>query len=166
MSTATLETPPALGAAPGRGLRKFKNNLATVLITAISRDVYERTPAQNVEAAWALGSTRWEMIRLAVLPYGRPGVISGAMLGLGRALGETIAVFMIISPVFTIQPHVLANGGSSVSALIALRYGEATKLGTSALMAAGLALFAMTLVVNFFASVVVNRSRSGAESDG
>ncbi len=69
------------------------------IVTAISRDVFERTPRQNVEAAWALGATRWEMIRLAVLPYGRPGVISGAMLGLGRALGETIAITLILSKV-------------------------------------------------------------------
>ena len=67
------------------------------IITAISRDVFERTPPQNIEGAWALGATRWEMIRMAVLPHGRPGVISGAMLGLGRALGETIAVTLILS---------------------------------------------------------------------
>ena len=86
------------------------------------------------------------------------------MLGLGRALGETITVYMIISPVFTIQPHILQNGGNSVAALIALRYGESTPIGLSALMAAGLALFAMTLIVNFGASMVVARSRSGAAS--
>jgi phosphate transport system permease protein len=86
------------------------------------------------------------------------------MLGLGRALGETIAVYMIISPVFVIQPNILQNGASSVAALIALRYGESTEMGLSALMAAGLALFTMTLIVNFGASIVVARSRSGAAS--
>jgi phosphate transport system permease protein len=91
-------------------------------------------------------------------------MIGGTMLGLGRALGETIAVYLIISPVFIIQPRILESGTSSVASLIALRYGEATNFGTSALMAAGLALFLMTLVVNFIASSVVARSRSGAES--
>ena len=67
------------------------------IITAISRDVFERTPRYNIEAALALGATRWEMIRLAVLPFGRPGVISASMLGLGRALGETIAISLILS---------------------------------------------------------------------
>jgi phosphate transport system permease protein len=92
-------------------------------------------------------------------------MIGGTMLGLGRAMGETIAVYMVISPVFVIQPHILQNGANSVSSLIALRYGEATPFGMSALMAAGLALFLMTLVVNFGASSIVARSRSGATSE-
>ncbi len=87
------------------------------------------------------------------------------MLGLGRALGETIAVVMIISPRFVIQPHILENGTSSVSSLIALRYGEASPFGISALMAAGVALFVLTLLVNFAAAWVVSRSRSGAVSE-
>jgi phosphate transport system permease protein len=87
------------------------------------------------------------------------------MLGLGRALGETIAVFIVISFGFQIQPHVLQAGASSVSALIANHYGAATDFEMAALMAAGLALFALTLVVNFAASVIVARSRSGAVSD-
>jgi phosphate transport system permease protein len=104
------------------------------------------------------------MIRNVVLPFGKGGIIGATMLGLGRALGETIAVYMIISPVFTIQWHILQNGAISVSSLIALRYGEATQIGMSALMAAGLALFAMTLVVNFAAATIVSKSRSGAAS--
>jgi phosphate transport system permease protein len=92
-------------------------------------------------------------------------MIGGTMLGLGRALGETIAVYLIISMVFEIQPHVLQNGGSTVSALIAQRYGDSSAIGISALMAAGLALFLMTLVVNFLASIIVARSRSGATSE-
>ncbi len=104
------------------------------------------------------------MIRSVVLPFGRGGIIGGTMLGLGRALGETIAVYMIISPVFVIQPHILQAGASSVSSLIALRYGDATPFGMSALMAAGLTLFLMTLCINFAASAVVARSRSGASS--
>jgi len=88
------------------------------------------------------------------------------MLGLGRALGETIVVILIISPVFTINSHILQSGGNSISGLIANLYSESDAFGTSALMAAGLALFALTLAINFAASAVVARSRSGAESDG
>jgi phosphate transport system permease protein len=134
------------------------------IITSIMREVFQQAPLGEREGALALGSTRWGMIKSVVLPFGRGGMIGGTMLGLGRALGETIAVYMIISPVFVIQPHILQNGASSVSALIALRYGEATEFGMSALMAAGLALFVMTLIVNFAASTIVARSRSGASS--
>jgi phosphate transport system permease protein len=105
------------------------------------------------------------MIRSVVLPFGVGGIIGGTMLGLGRALGETIAVYLVISPVFVIQGHVLQNGTSSISSLIALRYGEASSLGISALMAAGLALFLLTLLVNFAAATIVARSRSGATGD-
>jgi phosphate transport system permease protein len=134
------------------------------IITAIMREVFSQAPLGEREGALALGSTKWGMIRSVVIPFGAGGMIGGTMLGLGRALGETIAVYMIISPVFVIQPHILQNGASSVSSLIALRYGEATEFGMSALMAAGLALFLMTLVVNFGASSIVARSRSGASS--
>jgi phosphate transport system permease protein len=105
------------------------------------------------------------MIRSVVLPFARGGLIGGTMLGLGRALGETIAVYLIISPVFVIQPQILAKGANSVSSLIALRYSEASPFEISALMAAGLALFIMTLIVNFGASMIISRSRSGAASD-
>jgi phosphate transport system permease protein len=138
--------------------------MITPIITSIMREVFAQAPLGEREGALALGSTRWGMIRSVVLPFGRGGMIGGTMLGLGRALGETIAVYMIISPVFVIQPHILQNGANSVSSLIALRYGEATEFGTSALMAAGLTLFLMTLVINFGASAVVARSRSGASS--
>jgi phosphate transport system permease protein len=129
------------------------------------REVFTRAPAGEREGAYALGATRWGVIRTVVLPYGRGGAIGGTMLGLGRALGETIAVYMIISPVFTIQPHILQTGANSVSSLIALHYGDASDFGMSALMAAGLALFVLTLVVNFTASSIVARSRSGAQSE-
>ena len=134
------------------------------IICSIMREVFSQAPSGEREGAYALGSTKWGMIRSVVLPFGKGGMIGGTMLGLGRALGETIAVYLIISPVFIIQPLILESGTSSVASLIALRYGEATNFGTSALMAAGLALFLMTLVVNFIASSVVARSRSGAES--
>jgi phosphate transport system permease protein len=105
------------------------------------------------------------MIRAVVLPFGRGGMIGGTMLGLGRALGETIAVYMIISPVFEIKWQVLQNGGNSISALIAQRFGESTEFGLAALMAAGLVLFVLTLIVNMIASAIITRSRSGAASD-
>jgi phosphate transport system permease protein len=139
--------------------------MITPLLTSIMREAFSQAPVGEREGAYALGATRWGMIRSVVLPFGKGGMIGGTMLGLGRALGETITVFMIISPIFVIQPHLLQNGGSSVSSLIALRYGEATAFGTSALMAAGLALFLITLGVNFVASSIVARSRSGAASD-
>jgi phosphate transport system permease protein len=131
----------------------------------VMREVFSQVPAGEREGAYALGSTRWGMIRVVSLPFGRGGIIGGTMLGLGRALGETIAVLLIISPRFDINFHLLEAGGNSVSSLIALRYGEATGFGLSALMAAGLALFALTLVVNFTASWFVARSRSGASSE-
>lgn len=132
--------------------------------TSVMREAFSQAPVGEREGALALGSTRWGMIRTVVLPFGKGGVIGGTMLGLGRALGETIAVYMIISPVFVINWQILKSGSNSVSALIALRYGEASEFGLSALMAAGLVLFLITLVINFTASSVVARSRSGASS--
>ncbi|MFG2940511.1 phosphate ABC transporter permease subunit PstC [Streptomyces sp. NPDC048282] len=135
------------------------------IICSIMREVFSQAPAGEREGAYALGATRWGMIRSVVLPFGRGGMIGGTMLGLGRALGETIAIFMIISVTFNVQWHILQAGTSSVSSLIALYYGEASKFSMSALMAAGFALFVMTLIVNFAASSIVARSRSGAASD-
>jgi phosphate transport system permease protein len=135
------------------------------IICSIMREVFTQAPLGEREGALALGATRWGMIRSVVLPFGRAGMIGGTMLGLGRALGETIAVYLIISPIFTIQPHILQSGANSISALIALRYSEASPFEISALMAAGLALFIMTLIVNFGASIIISRSRSGASSD-
>jgi phosphate transport system permease protein len=132
---------------------------------SVMREVFAQAPAGEREGAYALGATRWGMIRAVVLPYGKGGVIGGTMLGLGRALGETIAVYLIISPVFTIQPHILQTGSNSVSSLIALHYGDASGFGMSALMAAGLTLFLLTLAVNFTASSIAARSRSGAQSE-
>jgi phosphate transport system permease protein len=107
------------------------------------------------------------VIKTVVLPFGRGGIIGGSMLGLGRALGETIAVTLIISPLFNPHalPHVLQTGGNSIASLIALRFSESNAFGISALMAAGLTLFVITLVVNALASIVVARSRSGASTE-
>lgn len=135
------------------------------IICSVMRESFTQAPAGEREGAYALGATRWGMIRSVVLPFGRGGMIGGTMLGLGRAMGETIAVFMIISPIFLIQPHILESGANSVSALIALRWGAATPFELAALMAAGLALFTLTLVVNFAASAIIARTRSGQGSD-
>jgi phosphate transport system permease protein len=132
------------------------------ICTSVMREVFSQTPPGEKEAALALGSSRWGMIKSVVLPFGRGGIIGGSMLGLGRALGETIAVALIVSPTFDISPHVLQSGANSVAALIALRFGEASqRYGVPALMAAGLTLFVVTLIVNFLASLIVARSRSG-----
>ena len=131
---------------------------------AVMRQVFSLTPPGEKEAALALGATKWGMIRTVVLPFGKGGIIGGTMLGLGRALGETIAVLLIISPEFVIKPRVLERGTSTVSALIAGRFGEATGIQLSALLAAGFVLFVITLMVNTVAAVVVSRSRSGAET--
>ena len=135
------------------------------ILTSVMRESFSQAPMGEREGAYALGATRWGMIRSVVLPFGRGGIIGGIMLGLGRALGETIVVILIISPVFTANIHLLQAGGNSVSFLIANLVGESSSFGISALMAAGLALFALTLLVNFSASAVVARSRSGAESE-
>jgi len=139
--------------------------MVTPITCSVMREVFSQAPPGEREGAYALGATKWGMVRSVVLPFGKGGMIGGTMLGLGRALGETIAVFMIISFIPAIQNHVLQSGGSSVSSLIALRYGDSTAFGTSALMAAGLALFIMTLIVNFIASSIVARSRSGAGTE-
>jgi len=131
---------------------------------AVMREVFSQAPAGEREGAYALGATRWGMIKSVVLPFGRGGIIGGTMLALGRALGETIAVLLIVSPLFKINFHLLQTGSISVSSLIAVRYSDSSAFGLSALFAAGLALFILTLIVNFTASIVVNRSRSGAES--
>jgi phosphate transport system permease protein len=135
------------------------------IICSVMRESFSQAPVGEREGAYALGATRWGMIRSVVLPFGRGGMIGGTMLGLGRAMGETIAVYMLISPVFQIQPEILHSGANSVSALIALKFGAASPFEFSALFAAGLALFMLTLVVNFGASAVIARTRSGALSD-
>lgn len=135
------------------------------LITAVVREVFSQAPPGEKEGALALGGTRWGMIRTVVLPFGRGGIVGGSMLGLGRALGETIAVALIISPIYEDLYQILDRGGNSIAALIALRFGEASPLEIRALMAAGLALFVLTLIVNAIASVIVSRSRSGSATE-
>jgi len=130
------------------------------IVTAIGRDVFERTPRATIEAAWALGATRWEVIRLAVLPYGRPGLVSGAMLGLGRALGETIAITLILSKVSNSGAFSFSifNGGETFASKIANNASEFTSPAqTGAYIAAGLVLFVLTFAVNAAARWVVAR---------
>jgi phosphate transport system permease protein len=129
------------------------------IISAISREVFSQAPALHREAALALGATRWEMIRMAVLPYGRSGVIGGAMLGLGRALGETLAVALVLSVTSGLVSFNLISSSNSptIAANIALNFPEATGIGVNALIASGLALFVITFAVNFLARAVVNR---------
>ena len=137
------------------------------IITSVTREVFSQTPPGEKEAALALGGTRWGMIRSVVLPYGRGGIIGGSMLGLGRALGETIAVALLLPQVpqkVGESFHILQNGGATVSGFIANRAG-ADAFTVSGLMAAGLVLFIITLATNMIASVVVSRSRSGAGVD-
>jgi phosphate transport system permease protein len=121
------------------------------IIAAISREVFLQTPRDQVEAAYALGATRWEMVRLAVLPYGRSGVGSAVVLGFGRALGETVAVAMVLSPSYIFVTKLLQPGGNTIAANIALQFGSAFKTGQGALIASGLVLFVVTFLVNWLA---------------
>jgi len=131
------------------------------IITALSREVFLQTPTLHEEAALALGATRWEMIQVAVLPFGRPGIISASMLGLGRALGETMAVALVLSPALVVNPAILTSTNSStIAANIALRFPEAHDIGINTLIATGLVLFVITLVVNSIARVVINRRKA------
>ena len=128
------------------------------IITAVAREVFLQTPRLHEEAALALGATRWEMVRMAVLPFGRSGLISASMLGLGRALGETMAVLMILSPGFLYSFHLLKPGQhQSIAANIASKFPEASGLSVNALIATGLALFVITLAVNMLARWIISR---------
>ena len=135
------------------------------IASAISREVFAQAPALHREAALALGATRWEMIRMAVLPYGRSGVIGGAMLGLGRALGETLAVAIVlsVSPGVVSFDLISSTNPSTIAANIALNFPDSTGLAVNALIASGLALFVITFAVNFFARAVVNRRAEFSE---
>jgi phosphate transport system permease protein len=129
------------------------------IITAISREIFAQTPRLNEEAALALGATRWEMIRLSVFPYARSGIVSAAMLGLGRALGETMAVAMVLSASGVVSFNLISSTNpSTIAANIALTFADATGLKVNALIASGLVLFVITFVVNFAARWIVSRS--------
>ncbi|WP_205709316.1 phosphate ABC transporter permease subunit PstC [Kineococcus siccus] len=129
------------------------------IITALARDIFLQTPRLHEEAALALGATRWEMIRYAVLPYARSGVVSAAMLGLGRALGETMAVALVLSVSNVVTFNLISNTNpGTIAANIALQFPEAAGVETNVLIASGLALFVITFLVNFAARWIVARS--------
>jgi phosphate ABC transporter permease protein PstC len=138
------------------------------IVSAISREVMATVPLDHKEAALGLGATRWEMIRIAVLPYCRTGIVGGSMLGLGRAIGETIAVTLVIGDAPQLSGHLFSQG-YTLAAVIANEFGEATGLHRSALFAAALVLFVLTLLVNAVARLVVmraNRSRNQPRQSG
>jgi len=128
------------------------------IITSISREVMAQTPRDQCEAALALGGTRWGMITDVIFPFSRSGIIGGAMLGLGRALGETIAVSIILLSSDTFSSHILEPGGRSISAVIVQEFQGSSTREQSALVVAGLTLFLVTLAVNISARVVTSRA--------
>jgi len=132
------------------------------IISSLSREVFRQVPRDQIEASLALGATRWEMIRTAVLPYGRSGVVSASILGLGRALGETLAVAYILSSTTDLNFHITETGGITFASNIANKYNEASPLGINALIASGLCLFVITLVVNLVAQSIVRRKAGEA----
>lgn len=125
------------------------------IITSVSREIFSQAPLDRIQAAYALGATRWAMIKAVVIPHGRSGVIGGAMLGLGRAMGETVAVFTVLNIVFQINWEMLLGAGGNVASLIILKFGDASPYEIKALMAAGLILFLLTLIVNALADLIV-----------
>ncbi len=130
--------------------------MITPIVTSISREVFDTVPATQREAAYALGATRWEMIRAAMLPHSRAGIIGAVMLGLGRAMGETIATALVIGSVPQISAH-LFGAGDAMAAVIANQFGEAGGLHRAALIGLGVELFALTIVVNMVARAAVAR---------
>ncbi|HEY9498069.1 MAG TPA: phosphate ABC transporter permease subunit PstC [Terrimesophilobacter sp.] len=157
-----LFTPPVSGT--GRTILTVAIVLAVMvlpIITAVCREVFLQTPVLHEEAALALGATRWEMIQTAVLPFGLPGIISASMLGLGRALGETMVVAMVLSPAMVI--HFVLTGSANpptIAGNIALNFPEAHGVGVNALIATGLILFVITLLVNSGARILINRRKA------
>ena len=131
------------------------------IVTSISREIFAQTPLDRIQAAYALGATKWGMIRAVAFPYARSGIVGGAMLGLGRAMGETVAVYTVLNIVYKINWHVLLGAGGNVASMILLKFGEASPGEVKALMAAGLVLFVVTLIVNSIADLIVAKSGKG-----
>lgn len=151
------------GPASGSGRTMLTAGLVLAVMilpitTAICREVFLQTPRLHEEASLALGATRWEMIRMAVFPHARSGIISGAMLGLGRALGETLAVTLVLSPAILYSFNLIGTANSStIASNIALQFPEATGARVDVLIATGLVLFVITFAVNYAARKVVAR---------
>ncbi len=141
--------------------------MITPIVTAVIREVFIQTPRRHTEGSLALGATRWEMIRMSVLPFGKSALISASMLGLGRALGETMAVTIILSVSGGITFNLISSGNpGTIAADIALNFPEAAGLAVNTLIASGLVLFAITLVVNIAARAVIERGREFSGANG
>ena len=129
------------------------------IVTAVTREVLDRTPPELVNAAESLGCSLWTMLRYVALPFGRGGLVGGVMLGLGRALGETVAVYFVLKLVFDINLfRILESGGGSVATMIVAKFGEAGPKELQVLLAAGFVLFIGTLAVNIIANLIVSRT--------
>ena len=128
------------------------------IVTSVSREIFSQAPLDRIQAAYALGATKWATIKTVVIPFGTNGVVGGAMLGLGRAFGETVAVYSLLNIVFKPNWQILFGMGGNVASMIVLKWGEAAPLETKALLAAGFVLFVLTLLVNFAADFIVNRA--------
>ncbi|MFM6940698.1 MAG: phosphate ABC transporter permease subunit PstC [Candidatus Planktophila sp.] len=132
------------------------------IVTSVSREVFAQTPLDRIQAAYALGATKWGVIKTVVFPFGSSGLVGGAMLGLGRAFGETVAVYSVLNIVFKVNLHVLYGSGGNVASMIIQKWGESTGGETTALIAAGFILFMLTLLVNLAANFIVrNTLKSG-----
>ena len=155
------------GPASATGRTMFVAGLVLALmilpiVSAIAREAFSQTPRKQMEGAQALGATRWEMIRMTVLPFGKSSVISGAMLGLGRALGETMAVTIILSVSGIVSFNLISQANpSTIAANIALNFPESSGLRINLLIASGLVLFAITLVTNLIARAIIARQSRG-----
>ena len=125
------------------------------IVTSVSREVFAQTPLDRIQAAYALGATKWGVIKTVVFPFGSSGLVGGAMLGLGRAFGETVAVYSVLNIVFKVNLHVLYGSGGNVASMIIQKWGESTGGETTALIAAGFILFMLTLLVNLAANFIV-----------
>jgi phosphate transport system permease protein len=132
------------------------------IVTSVAREVFAQTPLDRIQAAYALGATKWGVIKSVVFPFGSSGLVGGAMLGLGRAFGETVAVYTVLNIVFKGNFQILYGSGGNIASMIILKWGEATGDETTALLAAGFILFVMTLLVNLGANFIVrNTLKSG-----
>ncbi|MFN8216468.1 MAG: phosphate ABC transporter permease subunit PstC [Solirubrobacterales bacterium] len=155
------------GPASATGRTMFVAGLVLALmilpiVSAIAREAFAQTPRKQMEGAQALGATRWEMLRMTVLPFGKSSVISGAMLGLGRALGETMAVTIILSVSGIVSINLISQANpSTIAANIALNFPESSGLRINLLIATGLVLFAITLVTNLIARAIIARQNRG-----
>jgi phosphate transport system permease protein len=128
------------------------------IVTSISREIFSQTPLDRMQAAYALGGTRFAMLRAVAFPYARSGIVGGVMLGLGRAMGETVAVYTVLNVVYQVNWHILFSAGGNVASMILLKFGDASPEEIKALMAAGLVLFILTLIVNSLANLIVART--------